>query len=132
MSHYVACGIFPHPSNAFSNSSSDLGKRIRRERDALNFSPSVETIISSSIIPNSQFSQRLSQLLPIPKSTTIHKPSEQLLTLLKRYVNIPPIHHAASQGSRGVPVFAHSFCTFIRLLPPKFVGAKFILCFLIL
>ncbi|KAF9211017.1 serine/threonine-protein kinase M1 [Podila verticillata] len=83
---------------------SDLGKRTRRERDALNLnpSPSVETTISSSIIPNSQFSQRLSHLLPIPKSTTIHNPSEQLLALLKRYVNIPPIHHAASQGSRGV------------------------------
>ncbi|KAG0083919.1 serine/threonine-protein kinase M1 [Podila epicladia] len=80
-----------------------LGKRIRRERDALNLSPSVETTISSSIVPSSQFSQKLSQLPPIPSgSATAHKPSEQLINLLERFVNMQPIHHAASQGSRGV------------------------------
>ncbi|KAG0338696.1 serine/threonine-protein kinase M1 [Podila horticola] len=80
-----------------------LGKRIRRERDALNLSPSVETTISSSIIPSSQFSQKLSQLLPVlSEPATAHNPYEQLLNLLKRFVNMQPIHHAASQGSRGV------------------------------
>ncbi|KAF9427653.1 serine/threonine-protein kinase M1 [Podila epigama] len=80
------------------------GKRTRNEQDAtLNSSLSIDSTNCSSIIPHSQFSQRLSDLpTTLNDSLPSYRPSEHLLTLLKRYANFQPFYLTASQGSRGV------------------------------